>query len=243
MKKDRLDELLKHALSSDVEIRDVGQKGFQRFSRSLAAGAGAATCLDSMLQAALGQEGVAESTPVADAGLRRLRERLEGQRVMRRAPALRPALSLATLAAIAIIIVALQLLPRIGPTTSTRTGGPGGGIFAGAIKTRADIIAQIPMFSAQSEPVTAPHVSQDAMFTAGSRRLGKLDTFSTKVRGESFARRIDGNRRSIIASLSQDNGGGLGKQSNGIAPGDVSPAPTRHEILLNEKLDRVTKGF
>jgi len=43
--------------------------------------------------------------------------------------------------------------------------------------------------------------------------------------------------------LQKNKGSLVVEYSNGIAPGDVSPAPSRHEIMLNEKLDSAGFGF
>ena len=240
MKKDRLDNILRDALSAEGETRDVAKTGLNRFKKRLITGGDTPTVFDTMLKTALtGSESAPEA--VADDGMRRLRNRLEAQRSKRWAPAFRPALVFAPLAAIAAILIILQILPTIRPGTITPS--PDTGVFAQVGKARVDILAQLPAAFERGSSDAVPQLVHEYDLPLESRRVSKLDTFSTKARGESFARRIGGNRRTILASLA-NNGDKMAEQHpNGIAPGDVSPAPTRHEILLNQKLDNVGFGF
>lgn len=241
MKKDRLDDILRDALSTEGDTRDVGQEGLHRFKKRLITGGDTPTVFDTMLKAALvGSEATAPDT-VTDNAMRRLRSKLQVQRSGRWAPAFKPALVFAPLAAIAIILIILQILPSIRP--GTITGDADTGVFAQVAKVRADILARLPAGFEDRSSDAIPQLVHEYDLPLESRRISKLDTFSTKARGESFARRIGGNRRTILASLA-DNGDKMARHHpNGIAPGDVSPAPTRHEIMLNQKLDKVGFGF
>ncbi len=238
MKKDRLDNLLSRALFPEGEGRDIAKKGLQRLKRRLSG----TSNLDEMLAGALAVDEPAMPESVADAALRRLRGRLEENRVPRWVPVFHPAYGLAVVAIIAAIVIVTQLLPIGRPGRSTGTDNASGSIFANALATRSEIIAMLPSRFAAPAPAMRVQVDQ-ASHPLESMRLGALDTFSTKVCGESFARRIDGNRRNILASLSKDNmDPGLGREHE-LLPGDASPAPTRHEILLKDRLNRVAEEF
>ncbi len=240
MKKDRFDNILRDALSTEGETRDVGQDGLHRFKKRLITGGDTPTVFDTVLKTALtGSESAPEA--ITDDGMRRLRNRLEVQRPGRWAPALKPVLVFAPLAIIAAVLIILQILPSIRP--GMITGDADTGVFAEVMKARTDILAQLPAGFEDRSSDAVPQLVHEYDLPVESRRISKLDTFSTKARGESFARRIGGNRRTILASLA-DNGDKMAAHNpNGIAPGDVSPAPTKREIMLNQKLDNVGLGF
>lgn len=243
MKKDRLDKMLRDALSHEDEIiRDVGQDGLIRLKSRLTTDAEPVTRLDVMLNAALRKGEATVPEAVADAAMRRLRNRLEAQRPRRWAPAFRPALAVIPLAIIAAVLIILQIIPAVSPVTIT-AGDADTGVFAQVVRTRSDILAQLPRSIKAGGTAAAPQIAEEYNLPLESRRLSMLDDFSTKACGESFARRIGGNRRTIIASLQKNRGGLAVKSSNGIAPGDVSPAPSRHVIMLNERLDNAGFGF
>lgn len=242
MKKDRLDSMLRDALSHGGEIRDVGQEGLTRLKSRLATDAAPVTRLDVMLKAAMGKVEATAPEAVTDEAMRRLRNRLEVQRPRRWVPAFRPALAVIPLAIIAAVLIILQIIPAVGPVT-TPVSDADTGVFAQVVKTRSDILAQLPQSIKAGGTAAAPQIAEEFNLPLESRRLSKLDGFSTKARGESFARRIGGNRRTILASLQKNKDSSVMKHSNGIAPGDVSPAPSRHEIMLNERLDNAGFGF
>ena len=242
MKKDRLDNVLRDALSHEGEIRDVGQEGLIRLKSRLTTDAEPVTRLDVMLNAAIGRGEAIAPEAVADAAMRRLRNRLEVQRPRRWAPAFRPALAVIPLAIIAAVLIILQIIPAVSPVTTTSVDADTG-VFAQVVKTRSDILAQLPRSIKAGGTATAPQIAEEYDLPLESRRLSMLDDFSTKARGESFARRIGGNRRTILASLQKNKGSLVVKSSNGIAPGDVSPAPSKHVIMLNERLDNTGFGF
>ena len=242
MKKDRLDELLGHALSGKDEGREISRRGLQRFRRRLTVGNEPVTVLDSLLGKAYTPVDVSMTDTVVDAGMRRVRDGLR-RPIRRESPVLKPALALVSLA---VIVVALLIVMPFSKTDSGKRppiGGADQGGFASAFKTRNDIIANLP------EGLTQPAQGgmQGGEITADlakvSHRLDALDTFSSKVRGESFARRVGMNRRTILASLSTGRGGVMGEDDGDKSIETLSPTQSRREILLNEKLNRVSEGF
>ena len=189
MKKDRLEKMLRDALSHDVEMREVGQEGLMRLKSRLAPDAEPATRLDIMLKAALGQGEAASPDAVSDAGMRRLRNRLDASPRKRWVPAFRPVLALAPLAVIAAILIILQIIPAVTPTDISGSAGDTS-VFAQVVRTRGDILAQLPKTIKEGKTKDASQIADEYNLPLESRRLSKLDDYSTKARGESFARRI-----------------------------------------------------
>ena len=142
MKKDRLDDILRDALFTEGETRDVAQDGLHRFKKRLITGGDTPTVFDTMLKAALTGSAATAPDTVTDNAMRRLRNKLQVQRSKRWAPAFKPALVFAPLAAIAAILIILQILPTIRP--GTITGDADTGVFAQVAKARTDILAQLP---------------------------------------------------------------------------------------------------
>jgi len=205
MKKDRLDELLKCALSGKDDARDAGRMGLQRFRHRLMQSSGKVTVLDALLAKVLAPADAPSPSAIADAGLRSLRESL-GRRPVRRwvpalRPALAPALAFATVAVIAALLLIIQPFAKFNPK-ETPNQTPGG--FEGALITRNDIIANLP--NALAEPVAEKQppkaITQDR--PKASLHADAMDAFASKVKGESFAKRVTAHRREITASLMND---------------------------------------
>jgi hypothetical protein len=240
MKKDRLDELLGRAFSRTDEVRDVSGEGLKRF-RSRISGAGEVTLLDAILSKALAPTDEQVPYAPADAGLRRLRERLAQRPVRRRAPFFKPALAFAAVAVIIAALLLVQPFALVGP--GGKPSGADSSPFEGSFKSRNDIIAQFP--GEMTQPATSK-TTLEPTTAIGSRenlRADALDAFSKEARGESIARRISSNRRVILASLSGRGSHVESETGEDNAEKALSSNPSNQELLLNEKLDRAAEGF
>ena len=201
MKKDRLDELLKCALSGKDDARDAARLGLQRFRRRLVESAGKVTVLDTLLAKALAPADAVSPAAIVDAGLRSLRKSLERRPARRWAPILTPAVAFATIAAIAALLLIIQPFARFAPEETPKQK-PGG--FEGVLQTRNEIIANLPNTLAEHVVKKEPTKAITPERTKPGSHADAMDAFASKVRGESYAKRVTAHRREITASLMND---------------------------------------
>jgi len=200
MNRDKLDELLKCALSGKDDARDAASLGLQRLRRRLAENAGD-TVLDALLAKALAPADAASRAAVADAGLRRLRQNIGLRPVRRWAPVLRPALAFATIAVIAALLLIINPFAKFNPV-ETVAPEPSG--FEGAFIARNEIVADLPKAIVEPLPENIPPKAIVQERPKASLHADAMDAFASKVRGESYAKRVTAHRRAIIASLTND---------------------------------------